>query len=105
MSGFRFNAWFADYGNVAQLAEFLVKCRSYDAEELLEFVVKPWKFEDEWTSFQDAQRQSMMSGVGGIQIIQDGKVVEPITFCEHGIAVEDDCGYCEMVEAGTLHPE
>lgn len=103
LAGFRFNAWFADYGNVVMLAEFLVHCKDYNAEELFSFVEKPWKYEDEWTEFQTAQRQSMM---GGIEVIQDGQVVQPVTFCEHGNDVSDGfCGYCELVEAGPSQPE
>ena len=40
--------WLDDYGNIISLADFLVEVKGFDTENLLYFIEKPYKFNDEY---------------------------------------------------------
>lgn len=40
--------WFENRDNIVLVAEFLVRDRGVSAEDLLYFIEKPWKYEDEY---------------------------------------------------------
>jgi hypothetical protein len=40
--------WFEVYDNVRVLANWLVREQDYDTTDLLSYLEKPWKWEDEW---------------------------------------------------------
>lgn len=49
------NHWAATYENVVNLADWLVAEKGYDAEELLDFIRKPWHYDTEWEAYKAAQ--------------------------------------------------
>ena len=40
--------WLGDYSNIISLANFLVEVKGFDIENLLYFIEKPYKFNDEY---------------------------------------------------------
>tara|TARA_R100000808_G_scaffold9592_1_gene26191 strand:+ start:658 stop:864 length:207 start_codon:yes stop_codon:yes gene_type:complete len=40
--------WLEDYGNIISLANFLVEVKGFNIENLLYFIEKPYKFDDEY---------------------------------------------------------
>jgi len=48
MTGTRKAEWLDDYGNIISLANFLVEVKDFDRENLLYFIEKPYKFNDEY---------------------------------------------------------
>ena len=40
--------WLGDYSNIISLANFLVEVKGFDTENLLYFIEKPYKFNDEY---------------------------------------------------------
>ena len=40
--------WLGDYGNIISLANFLVEVKGCGVYQLLEFIEKPYKFDDEY---------------------------------------------------------
>ncbi len=40
--------WLGDYGNIISLANFLVEVKGFDTENLLYFIEKPYKFDNEY---------------------------------------------------------
>jgi hypothetical protein len=51
--------WYDDHSNIASVASYLVHTELADVTELLEFIEKPWHFEEAWqrySSLRDAER-------------------------------------------------
>ena len=48
MTGTQKAEWLDDYGNIISLANFLVEVKGFDRENLLYFIEKPYKFNDEY---------------------------------------------------------
>ena len=48
MTGTRKAEWLDDYDNIISLANFLVEVKGFDTENLLYFIEKPYKFNDEY---------------------------------------------------------
>jgi len=58
--------WFEDHQNLVGLGWYLNREYGYGGPSLLRFFEKPWKFEDEWKSFQVSEQTRKKKGEANV---------------------------------------